>query len=206
MKRAINAFAFLFTLMVLPRAAQAQLAWDSPMLLPPNPTGTYGIYLVDVEGGGLGALGTWRSSGYNFGLRAGIAENDASGIGVFGGVDYNGNINKATSEFPLDIDWVFGAGVGIGDGVRISLPLGLTGGHSFTGDGATFTPYATPRVVLDGYTGSRIRDDGLSLDFAMDIGLDLKLASTSGGPFAGMTIRFAGTVGNREGVAVGIVF
>ncbi len=191
--------------MMAPTVAYAQLSWDSPMLLPPNPADDYGIYLMDVNDGGVGVLGTWRSSGYNFGLRGGIAEENGGGVGIFGGIDYNGTVNRATTEFPLDIDWIFGAGLGFGgDGIRISAPLGLTGGHSFTGDGATFTPFISPRVVLDAFLDSD-RDEGLGLDFAVDLGLDLRMNGNAG-PLAGTTIRFGGTIGNRSGIALGLVF
>ncbi|MEO5511566.1 MAG: hypothetical protein ABIV28_01670 [Longimicrobiales bacterium] len=203
MKRLMVAAAVTFAL-AAPMAASAQ-AWDSPLLMPPNMAEEFGIYLVDVHAGGVGVMGTWRATGYNFGLRAGVAERDDAGIGIFGGIDYIGTINRSTDEFPLDIDWVLGVGVGIGDGLRISAPLGLTGGHSFVGEGATFTPYVTPRVVLDAFTNSDTHD-GLSLGFALDLGLDLKFASKMGGPLGGTLIRFGGTIGDRSAVALGLVF
>jgi hypothetical protein len=192
--------------MVTPGAVRAQIAWDTPMLLPPGPADDFGIYLIDLHHGGVGAMGTWRSAVYNFGLRAGIAERDGEGgIGVFGGVDYNGLVTRSTDEFPLDVDWILGAGIGVGDHVRVSAPVGLTGGHSFEASGATFTPYASPRVVLDAFFGSSA-ERNLGLDFAVDLGLDLRIGMNTGGILGGSTIRFGGTIGNRTGVALGVVF
>ncbi len=191
--------------LLAPAAVRAQMAWDTPMLMPPRPADDFGIYLMDVHQGGVGVMGTWRSSSYNFGLRAGIAEADSGGVGIFGGIDYNGTVNRSTDEFPLDIDWVLGAGLGISDGVRISAPLGLTAGHSFAASSATFTPYVTPRVVLDAFIDSE-RENNLALNFAIDLGLDLKIGNGNAGPLAGSTIRFGGTIGDRNGVALGIVF
>lgn len=191
--------------LVLPAGASAQTAWDSPLLLPPRPQPGLGLYLADMHGGGLGVLGAWRSSTWNYGLRFGISEGSGDeDVAVFGGVDYTGLINTATSDFPLDVDWVFGAGAGIGDGVLVSVPLGLTLGFSFQGEDARFVPYMTPRVVLDAFAGNDTRDNGLDLDFAVDVGLDLRLMR--GGPMAGKSIRFGASLGDRDALAVGVVF
>jgi hypothetical protein len=158
-----------------------------------------------MHAGGLGVLGAWRSSTWNYGLRFGISEgwNDED-LAVFGGIDYTGLINTASSDFPLDIDWVFGAGAGISDGVRFSAPLGLTLGFSFQGEDARFVPYMTPRVVLDAFFGNDERGSDLDLDVAVDLGLDLRLMR--GGPLAGKSIRFGASLGDRDALALGIVF
>ncbi|CAN5617735.1 hypothetical protein BH23GEM10_BH23GEM10_09060 [soil metagenome] len=189
-----------------PAAAAAQTAWDSPLLLPPRPADGFGIFLIDAHHGGIGVLGTWRSPIWNYGLRAGISEGPDSGdIAVFGGIDYTGPVNTATEDFPIDIDWVFGAGLGISDGARVSLPLGLTAAHSFQGEGARFTPYLTPRVVLDGWFGGDNRESELELGFAIDLGLDLRFTA-GGGPLAGSSIRFGAALGDRSAIAIGLVF
>lgn len=188
--------------LLTPASAAAQTAWDSPLLLPPRPTPGFGIFLTDMHGGGIGVLGTWRSPMWNYGLRAGIAEDDDD-IAVFGGIDYMGPINTASADFPLDIDWVFGAGLGISDGVRLSLPLGLSAAHSFQGEGARFTPYLTPRVVLDAFLGGD--QDDLDLDFAVDLGLDLRILR-GGGPLTDTTIRFGASIADRSAVGIGLIF
>lgn len=189
-----------------PAAAAAQTAWDSPLLLPPQPEDGFGIFLMDMHSGGIGVMGTWRSPSWNYGLRAGISEGaGGEGVAVFGGIDYMGPVNRASDDFPLDIDWVFGAGVGISNGVRVSLPLGLTTGHTFRGQGAAFTPYLTPRVVLDGWFGSERRGENLQLDFAVDVGLDLRIFG-GGGPLANTTIRFGASIADRSAVGIGLVF
>jgi len=187
--------------MLAPRPAAAQIAWDSPMLMPPKPPDGFGIFLVDVAGGGLGVLGMWRSPTYGFGLRGGVADANDNDIGVFGAVDFNGELTRSTEEFPIDIDWVAGLGIGIVHGGLISAPLGLSLGHDFAGDGVGFTPYVTPRVVLDACLdcGRRQNDNDLNLDFAVDIGLDLTLTRA-------LRIRFGATLGDREGVGIGLVF
>lgn len=191
--------------LALPVNASAQAAWDSPLLLPPRPEPGLGIFLADMHGAGLGVLGTWRSATYNYGLRFGLAEGRGDeDLSVFGGVDYMGPVNTATSDFPLDVDWVFGAGAGIGDGVRFSVPLGLTLGFSFQGEDARFIPYFTPRVMVDALFGRENQDSELDLDLAVDLGLDLRFMRA--GPLAGRSVRFGATVGDRDALAVGIVF
>lgn len=191
--------------LTLPASVSAQAAWDSPLLLPPRPQPGLGIFLADMEGSGLGVLGTWRSSTWNYGLRFGLAEGSGTeDVSVFGGVDYMGPINTASSDFPLDIDWVLGAGAGIGDGVRLSVPAGLTVGFSFQGEDARFIPYITPRVIMDAMFGQDERDSDLDLGVAVDLGLDLRLLR--GGALAGKSIRFGASVGDRDALAVGIVF
>jgi hypothetical protein len=191
--------------LVLPVGASAQTAWDSPLLLPPRPQPGLGIYLADMHAGGLGVLGAWRSSTWNYGLRFGLSEGSGDeDVAVFGGVDYTGLINTASSDFPLDVDWLFGAGAGISDGVRFSVPLGLTLGVSFQGEDARFVPFMTPRVVLDAFFGNDARGSELDLDFAVDVGLDLRLMR--GGAMAGKSIRFAASLGDRDALAIGVVF
>jgi hypothetical protein len=184
-----------------PAAASAQFAWDSPWLLPPRAADGVGIFLVDVHGGELGVLGMWRSPSYNFGIRLGLAEAPADDIGVFGGLDFAGELTRATDEFPLDIDWLLGVGLGVRDGALISAPLGLTLGHQFEGDGVGFLPFIAPRVILDACLDCERRNDDsdLNLEFAVDIGLDLRLTRA-------FIIRFGATLGDREGVGIGVFF
>lgn len=197
--------------LLLPGGAAAQVAWDGPMLVPPQAGGSLGIYLMEMHAGGLGAMATWRSPGWNYGLRGGIAEGDGGDdLGIFGGIDFAGTINRSSDEFPLDIDWVLGAGVGVEDGVRLSVPVGLTGGHTFHAEGASFTPWLTPRVFLDAVFGRDVpageQDDDVRLGIALDLGLDLRLTGSGAGALSGLTIRFGTSLGDREAIALGIVF
>ena len=178
---------------------QAQIVWDSPFLVPPRPQPGLGIYLGDVAGpGGVGALVTWQPTPTSWGFRFGIAEAPGpDDLGVFGGADVSGAITRSSVNMPLDIDWVLGVGLGVASDVVVSVPVGLTFGHTFQGEGATFTPYATPRVIMDAWFGDR--DETLDLELAVDLGLDLRLSP-------GWTIRFGGTLGDREAIAIGIVF
>lgn len=199
--------AVIFSVLLVPVSASAQVAWDSPLLLPPHPPAGLGIYLTDMHRAGLGVMGTWRAPTWNYGLRAGIADGTGDDdLAVFGGVDYVGSLYRATSEFPIDIDWVTGAGIGIGNGARVSFPLGISVGHSLQAESARFTPYLTPRVVLDAlFGGSRESGDDVRLGLAADIGFDMRITA-GGGPLLNSTIRFGATVGDRSAIALGLVF
>lgn len=202
MKGTKGGFAVLFAaVLAVPGTAAAQIAWDSPWLLPPRPPDGFGLFLVDVAGGELGVMGMFRSPSYNFGIRAGLAEARNDDLGVFGGLDFNGALTRSTEEFPLDIDWLVGVGVGIVDGALISAPAGLTLGHEFEGDGVGFLPFISPRVVLDACLdcGGRNDDNDLTLDFAADIGLDLRITRN-------FLVRFGATLGDRDGVGIGLFF
>jgi hypothetical protein len=144
-------------------------------------------------------MGTWRGAG-PLGFRVGVAdERGDDGLAIFGGLDLTGNLLRASSDFPLDVAWVAGAGLGVGDNILVSFPLGLTLGRDLVTDGIRFTPYFTPRVVLDAWFGDDRPNDDLSLDFALDIGADIAFSPS-------WAIRFAGTVGDRDAVAIGLSF
>ncbi|MFW6202327.1 MAG: hypothetical protein ACOC8B_07100 [Gemmatimonadota bacterium] len=197
--RIIGALALVFGLAV---PVQAQIAWDSPLLVPPRADDGFGLFLTDPQGGSLGFLGTWRPSAAppRLQFRLGLAEETAfaDDLAVYGGVDGSSLITRATDEFPLDVAWAAGVGISVGDIVNVAFPFGLVLGRTFTDGDASFTPYVSPRVVLDAIFDHPVADDDLDLDLAVDLGLDLGLG--------GWLIRFGGTVGDREALAIGIVF
>lgn len=178
----------------------AQVKWDSPMGAPPRPTPGLGLFLVDVDGGGAGALLTWQPTARSWGFRIGIAESRED-IAVYGGGDVSGAITRSRADFPLDMDWVFGVGASIGDVFVVSVPAGITVGHTFNAESAQITPYLTPRVILDGWFGDDGPGDGndLELGVAVDIGVDLRFSQD-------WKIRFGGSLGDRDGIMIGVVF
>ena len=174
----------------------AQVAWESPFFMPPGSAPGLGIYLVDHEPGGLGALFTYRraSAPVGVGLRGGLAEEAGGGLSFLGGVDIAGSLVPASNDVPIDVMWVIGAGAGIGNEIWIAVPAGISVGATIEGEGVTLVPYATPRVILDVITGP---GDDLFLNFAVDLGLNLSFNPN-------WELRFAATVGDHEGVAVGV--
>lgn len=193
----------LVALLAMPAPATAQAtAWDAPLLLPPRPEASAGVYLIQPHRRDVGIMGSWRLGGSpHVGLRLGIADNGGDGLSGFAGVDLSGPVTRANDEFPLDISWVFGSGAAAGPGLRISIPAGLVVGHTFVADNVQFTPHGSPRIILDGMSQKGRQGDNSTLDlgFAMDLGVDLALQP-------GWFIRFGLSFGNRSALAVGVEF
>lgn len=179
--------------------AIAQTKWDSPMLMPPNPMGKLGVYLVDPADLNTGVLATYRPAG-KLGFRLGIADGPGQDdLTIFGGAEMTRILRPASDDFPLDIAWFVGAGAGLGDYTIISVPVGLTLGNTITGDGVNFTPYFGLKVAMDVYLGDARPRDDLDMDIAVDLGIDLQFQG-------GWIIRFGGSFGDRGAVAIGLVF
>jgi len=102
-----------------------------------------------------------------------------------------------SEEFPLDLAWVGGAGAGVGEDVLVSIPFGISFGRVLTTREVWFHPYLTPRFIVDAYLGDGNRDD-LDLGFALDLGADFAFSGN-------WAFRFGASVGDREGLAVGLV-
>jgi hypothetical protein len=181
--------------------ARAQVVWDAPVLLTPRPATGTGLYLHDAHRAGLGILGTWRGAPHGLGLRLGIVDGRRDGVGILGGVDMMAPLTTASAQFPLDISWFTGIGGGYDDWFVLSVPLGLSIGRTFGAPGAAFTPHIIPRVVADAHLGRDGPGDSseLRLELGVDLGLDLALQP-------GWLIRFGAGLGNRGGLAVGVVF
>jgi hypothetical protein len=191
--------AFAAGLFVLPVHLTAQVPWDSPLLVGPSTPDGWGVYLSDPSAGsGIGVFTTWRPGG-TFGFRVGLAEDHNEDLAVFGGLDATGEILRVSEDFPLDVNWVAGAGFGVGDFSVLSFPFGASIGRELFADNVRFNPYVTPRVILDLYLGDEPPRDALDLEFAIDLGFDVAFES-------GWTVRFGGSLGDREALAIGINF
>jgi hypothetical protein len=181
---------------------KAQVAWESPMLASPRPPAGLGIYLADVAGGGLGLIGTYRGASSANGLefRFGVAEGGpGDDINGLLGASLSGLLARESGDMPFDISWVAGAGIGFGDWVLLTIPAGVSFGHTFRGDGINVTPYVTPRIHLDAALGDNVGDDNTDLGLSVDLGFDLALAR-------GWVLRFGAALGDHDAFAFGIVF
>ena len=179
-------------------SAQAQVAWDAPLMVSPETPAGWGVYLVDPSpGNGIGVLSTWRpSSGSGVGYRLGIAEDRRDDVSVYGGIDLSGVLVPASNDFPVHVNWVVGAGLGVADDVLLSFPLALSFGRSVQADGVWFNPYVAPRVSLDAYFGD---GSDLNLNLSVDLGVDVSFDP-------GWAVRFAGSLGDRKALAIGMSF
>ncbi|MBI4521606.1 MAG: hypothetical protein HY701_12270 [Gemmatimonadetes bacterium] len=192
----------ILTLLLAASRGVGQVAWDAPYLVAPIPQPGFGIYLTEPDPGDLGVLmswrpvGAWRGIGLRFGIADGPGPGDVSGLA---GADFYGSMNRSSQDFPLDVSWVAGVGLGFGDFVLVSLPLGVSLGHTFSGEGVEFVPYLSPRLILDGYFGRDFPDDDLDLALAVDLSVDVAFSPA-------LTIRFGATFGDREALAIGLAF
>ncbi len=176
------------------------------MLASPIPPAGLGLYLADVAGGNLGLIGTWRSANAPSRLefRFGIAESgpgDGDINGLFG-VTISGLLARQSGDLPFDLSWLAGAGLGFGDWVLITIPVGISAGRTFPAEGFTITPYVTPRLFLDAAVGDEDGpgdDDDTDLGLSVDLGFDIGLRR-------GWALRFGASLGDHEAFAFGIVF
>ncbi len=183
---------------------RAQVAWEAPLMAPPRAPAGFGVYVADVAGGDIGVFGTWRGrtapSGLEF--RFGIAEDAADDIAGLFGVTFSGMIARESGDMPFDLSWVAGGGIGFGDFVLLTIPAGVSLGKTFQGEGVTFTPYVTPRLVLDAALGDDDfggDGDDTDLGLVVDLGFDIGLRR-------GWALRFGASLGDHEAIAFGIVF
>lgn len=184
-----------------PSSAGAQLLWEAPLLVAPNAPAGFGLFIAEMEPGeGVAGLVTWRGEAApgSIGFRAGLGEGGDDDVAVFGAFDYSGFIHRRDDAFPLDVAWVTGAGVGVGSFVTLSAPLGASFSYPIVTEDLWFNPYATPFLVLDWFLGDNTSED-VDLGLAIDLGADLAFSST-------WAVRFGVTVGDRQGIAVGLHF
>lgn len=175
----------------------AQVAWDAPaMMRPGGPTGLSILLVEAYPSDDLGGLAMWRTSPAPVGLgfRGGIAEDASGDAAVLFGIDVSGPLASPTTEGEPEVMWWTGAGVGIGEELLASFPLGLVLGWELSDEGVTFAPYVGAHVALDVLTGP---GDDVDLDASVDLGVDLGFPS-------GFMVRFGAAVAGRESLAVGV--
>lgn len=190
-------------MLLLAHPGAAQVAWDAPMMIAPGTPAGPSILLVEPHRTNeLGVLGIWRAGAAPVGLgfRLGVAEDAFGDVSIFGGVDGGGTLHRNDQDFPLDVVWFAGGGVGIGGGDAVlSFPAGVSLGRWVGDDSVQVLPYLAPRIVLDAFLGDRTPDDDLDLSVAIDLGADFVFDP-------GWGIRFSGGIGDRDAVAVGVFF
>ena len=175
----------------------AQLAWDAPALVGPHAPEGLSVFLVNPwPGDGLGALGAWRTSGptWSLGYRGALAQGPRSDLEGLAGIDVSRTLARSIQQADVRVAAWGGVGVGAGEEVTVSVPVGVVVGWSGLGDGTAFSPYAGGHVVLDLSTAS---GDHAGVDGVFDLGLDLRLV-------AGWVARFGASLGGRDALAFGI--
>jgi len=187
----------LFVVLFSTSQADAQVPWDSPLMVGPGSPGGVSVLLTD-PGAGIGAFVHWQGQGSHLGYRLGLAEEGGADnkLAIFGGLDISGRVLDHSNDFPLDLIWVAGIGGGFGSDVLLSFPFGISMGRVLNTEEVWFHPYLTPRLIVDAFFGDSRRDD-LELGLALDLGADFAFSSN-------WTFRFGASVGDREGLAFGL--
>lgn len=191
---------------LVPSAIGAQLAPDTPRLLSPHGSAGLGVHFLragTLPGDGDAILATWAMPGLPDGvrLRGGAGRGAADVNAVFGGVDFQAPLLRATRDLPIDLDWQTGAGVSVGDYVLLTVPVGLTGGVSWQSGAVWFAPYLTAGIAADLRIGDAAPDREFDVSPALDVGLDLSLDSERR-----FVLRTAASLGDRQAVSVGLAF
>lgn len=184
---------------IAPRDGAAQIAWDAPMLVAPETPAGWGFHLMDPDpGSGIGLMTTWRSGdGPGTGYRLGLGEGVGGDLAIFGGVDLSGTLVTAGTDFPLNVVWVTGVGLGARDSFLFTFPLGVSVGRAVQADDVWFNPSVSPRVMLDALLGGSDVDSQLDLRLAVDLGVDVAFDPN-------WAIRFGGTLGDRSALSIGL--
>ena len=183
--------------LLCPVPSVAQGVWDAPSFVRPGAPLGLTLALTDSEpGDGRGVLALWRASPVPAGLgfRAGISEAPGDGVVAVLGVDVSGSLTRLVGLRGPAAIWWSGAGVGLGDGLSASFPLGAAFCWAGRSGGVSFMPSVGGHVVLDVLMGEQ---DDLALEGALDLGLDLAFSG-------GWVIRLGAAVGGRDALAIGV--
>lgn len=181
----------------VPIPSAAQVVWDAPSLIRPGaPTGLSAMLLDAYPGDELGALVQWRRAPAPLGLgfRVGVTDDARGDLAALFGVDVSGPVSQVQGSGEPDVIWWTGAGLGVGEEVVVSFPVGLSLGWNLRGNGVVFSPNFGGHVALDVISGP---GDDLDVDASVDLGVDLGFES-------GLMARFSAAIGGREAFAVGV--
>jgi hypothetical protein len=152
-----------------------------------------GLSLSAPKGSDLGLEGFYSfASGRNdFGLRAGVLDEGEGSDLVVGG-RFRTRLVTHSQDFPLDGALTVGLGAVFFDGGTVlRTPIGLSLGRRIDSrsSGISFVPYLQPVLI------PTFSDGNSELDFALGLGLDLRLTRR-------FDLRLSAAVGDLEGFAV----
>ena len=195
-------------LALLPTVAQSQLAWETPRMLGPNSPGGLAVHWLQAEtlpGDGEAIMATWQFPGLPDGvfLRGGAGTGAGDESAAFGGIDIRTPLASSADGRPLDLAWIAGAGVGVGDYLLFTVPVGLTAGHTWASGSVWFSPYIGVGLAMDYRRelddDSSIPDDEFDVYPTADLGLDLALD-----PGRRFVLRAGASLGDRQAIALGV--
>ena len=189
-----------------PGDADAQIPWESTMLLSPSSPAGVSAHLIrfdySVENS-LGALITYRpvTGAGGVGYRLAIAEgNVVRSMAVAGGMDFSGLLLSNEADFPVDVMWFAGLGAGVSDYMTLAAPFGLAFGRPVVGRAGWFNPYVSARGVLETAFGDGAPPGSdATLGVAVDVGADLALGSSQS-----VVLRLGASLGDRQTLVIGL--
>lgn len=207
MSRRTAAVRFAFgLLMAAPALATAQLAPDSPRLISPHGSGGLGVHWLRAETlprDGAALLVTWAMPGLPDGVRVrgGAGQGAGGGDAIFGGIDFQRPLMRGTTPRPFDLDWQGGIGMSVGDYTLVTLPVGLTGGVSWTSGTVWMAPYVTAGLAADMRIGDQAPAREFEVNTSLDVGLDIAFDLERK-----IVVRAAAALGDRQAVSLGLAF
>lgn len=196
----------LLVAIATPTSAAAQLAPDSPRLISPHGSSGLGVHWVrsDALPGSEGALlATWAPAPLPDGLRlrTAMGRGAAGSSAVLGGVDLQVPLRRGGSLRSLAIDWQSGAGISFGDYTILTIPVGLTGGVSWTSGSVWLAPWASAGFAADMRLGGAAPAEEFVVTPAFEVGADLALDVERRFVF-----RTAVALGERQAVSLGLAY
>ena len=204
MRSTLRALA-LACLAAAPAAASGQIAPDTPRMLGPSTPAGLGIHWLragTLPGDADAVLVTWNAPGLApaFRLRGGAGKGVGGETAGFGGIDVRAPIRGGSADRGVDLAWTTGAGVGVGEYVLVSVPLGVAAGAEWSSGSVWLAPYVSLGVALDLRLGDEAPDEEFDASIAADLGLDLALDADRR-----FVVRAATSLGDRQAVAVGLL-
>jgi hypothetical protein len=159
-----------------------------------------GGYISDPgQGVSIALQGEYRVARpkFDFGLTIGYLDGQGSSSSIFGvGIDGRLPVSRHTRDFPLDVSVTGAFGALFGDGsTGFAVPFGATLGRQvlLENSSVSFTPYVHP--VIAPTFGDLLSD----VQFGFGLGVDISLTRT-------FDVRVSGSLGDIEGVAVGVAW
>jgi hypothetical protein len=192
-------------LAIFPSGLLAQIAWETPRFIGPDSPEGFGVHWVragTLPEDGDAVMVTWAFPGLPTGvtLRGGGGRGAGGDAAGFGGVDLRTPIVRHRDGQPLDLAWVAGAGLGVGQYALVSIPMGVSAGRVWSSGSVWLAPHLGMGISLD----LRIGDDAPDKEFEAspyaEVGVDLALDAEQR-----FVIRAAASLGDRQAVGVGAV-
>lgn len=182
--------------------ADAQLSWDSPLMVAPATPPGLSLLFIDYgldPNPGVGGLVVWRPEAGGLGFRASAARGLGNKLNYAGGIDVGGPLLPATPQFPLTVNWISGIGGSYGDYSQLALPLAVAAGRPVASERLWLHPYAALRAVVEARFGSTAPSKTMGLALGIDVGADLAL-----GRARAVMLRSALSLGDRPAAVVGL--